>query len=67
MNIYYHDGRYDIKKLYPIYVNKAGNGPEIRAISSEFKSISNEFKLSNENLKTALKDYVCNDFNLHLN
>ena len=67
MNIYYHDGRYNIKKLYPIYVNKAGNGPEIRAISSEFKSISNEFKLSIENLKTALKDYVCKDFNLHLN
>ena len=46
MNIYYAC-RYIIKKLYPIYVNKAGNGPEIRAISKEFKSISNEFKLNN--------------------
>ena len=67
MNIYLFNGKFALRKLYPIYVNKAGNGPEIRAISTEFKSISNEFKLSKENLKTALRDYVCNDFNLHSN
>ena len=65
MNIYYEGGRFDLQKLYPAYVDKAGNGPEKRTIYTEFKSISNDFKLSSENLKTALKYYVCNDFNLH--
>ena len=42
-------------KLYPIYVNKAGTGPK----ESE---ISNEFNLSNETLKTVIKNYASKDF-----
>ena len=42
-------------KLYPIYVNKAGTGPK----ESE---ISNEFNLSNETLKTVIRNYASKDF-----
>ena len=42
-------------KLYPIYVNKAGTGPK-------GYEISNDFNLSEETLKTVIKNYVTKDF-----
>ena len=43
------------KQLFPIYVNKDGNGPK----GSE---IGIEFNLSHEKLNLSLKNYACNDF-----
>ena len=44
------------KVLFPIYVNKTGNGPE-------GYETSNEFNLSQEKLKLAINNYACYDFN----
>ena len=46
------------KKLFPIYVNKTGNGPE-------GYEIGNEFNLSHEKLNLAIKNYACYDFNFN--
>ena len=54
--LYYIDLREDIKlKLYPLYVDQTGAGPENREITKEFN-------LSKEKLKLTLLNYVCNDF-----
>ena len=45
----------NIKKIFPLYVNKEGTGPE----GSE---IGNEFNLSHEKLNLLIKNFVCNDF-----
>ena len=47
---------YKEKKIYPLYVNEAGVGPNER-------EIGNEFNLSHENLQITLKKFICNDFN----
>ena len=39
------------KKYFPLYTNKSGEGPDIR--------ILNEFTLNKENLKKAIKDFIC--------
>ena len=43
------------KKLFSLYVNKAGVGPKGR-------NIGNEFNLSHEKLNLVIKNYACNDF-----
>ena len=53
--LHYVDSSRKIEKLYPLYVNKAGTGPK----GSE---ISNEFNLSNEMLKTTIKNFISKDF-----
>ena len=54
--LYYVDAREkNLKKLYYLYVDKTGSGPEN-------KDITNEFQLSHEKLKCTLKNYVSNDF-----
>ena len=45
----------DSKKLFPIYVNKSGNGPQ-------GYEIGNEYYLSREKLRLAIKNYACDDF-----
>ena len=47
--LHYVDSSRKIEKLYPLYVNKAGTGPK-------GNEISNEFNLSNEMLKTTIKN-----------
>jgi fucose 4-O-acetylase-like acetyltransferase len=44
----------NITSLFPIYINKSGNGPK-------GDKIGNEFRLSHEKLKVAIKSYACND------
>ena len=43
-----------IKRIYPLYVNESGIGPNEREIGKEFN-------LSHEKLELALKNYVCYD------
>ena len=59
MNLVYIDTNGEIIKLFPIYVNKNGNGPK-------GNQISNEFFLNQEKIKLAVKNYICDDFNKNL-
>ena len=58
MKLHYYDFIGREKKLYPLYVNKAGNGP--KGIE-----ISNEFNLSQETLKNLIQNFATDDFNLN--
>jgi hypothetical protein len=58
MKIYLIDLNEHSKKFFPIYVNEAGNGPK-------GDEIGNEYNLSHDKLHLAIKNYVCNDFNLN--
>ena len=58
MKLHYYDFIGREKKLYPLYVNKAGNGPK-------GLEISNEFNLSQETLKNLIQNFATDDFNLN--
>ena len=47
-----------LKQLFPIYINETGNGPK----RSE---IGREFNLNHEKLNLAIKNFVCNDFQIN--
>ena len=55
MRLYFYTLNFTSKKLFPLYVNDSGNGPD-------GYEIGNEFNLSNEKLNLAIKNYACNDF-----
>ena len=55
MKLYFANKFGSVIKLFPLYVNKAGIGPK-------GNQISNEFNLSEEKLKTIIKNYISNDF-----
>jgi len=58
MRLYFCAKNYTSKKLFPLYVNDSGNGPD-------GYEIGNEFNLSKEKLNLALRNYACNDFQLN--
>ena len=58
MRLYFYTLNFTSKKLFPLYVNDSGNGPD-------GYEIGNEFNLSNEKLNLAIKNYACNDFQLN--
>ena len=60
MKLYYFDTNRNLLKLKPLYVNKAGIGPKKGKMTKEYE-------LSHENLNSALRNYICKDFNLKLN
>ena len=45
------------KSFFPLYVNENGVGPNIL-------EIKDEFKLSKEKIKSLIKTYSCNDFQI---
>ena len=47
-----------LKRLFPIYINETGTGPK----GSE---IGKEFNLNHEKLHLAIKNFVCNDFQIN--
>ena len=58
MRLYFYTINDFSKKLFPLYVNDSGNGPD-------GYEIGNEFNLSKEKLNLAIKNYACNDFQLN--
>ena len=58
MRLFFYSMNFISKKLFPLYVNDSGNGPD-------GYEIGNEFNLSKEKLNLAIKGYVCNDFHLN--
>ena len=60
MKVYHVDRKGYLNDLFPIYINKSGTGPKRN-------EITNEFYLSEEKLKTIIKNYVSRDFNLKNN
>ena len=58
MSVVMWDYKLFCKKLFPIYVNKEGTGPQ-------GNEMGNEFNLSHEKLNLAIKKYVCNDFHFN--
>ena len=59
MNIILFTSQFILKRLFPIYVNDAGVGPNGYEIRSEFS-------LSNEKLNQAIKYFVYNDFHIQI-
>ena len=59
MNIILFTSQFILKRLFPIYVNEAGVGPNGYEIRSEFS-------LSNEKLNQAIKYFVYNDFHIQI-
>ena len=51
---YKSNGNSTYAKLYPLYVNKVGTGPQ-------GSGIGREFNLSNEKLNLTIKNFICND------
>ena len=58
MRLYFYTMDLNSKKLFPLYVNNSGNGPD-------GYEIGNEFNLSKEKLNLAIKNYACHDFQLN--
>jgi hypothetical protein len=58
MRLYFYTMNFISKKMFPLYVNDSGNGPD-------GYEIGNEYNLSKEKLNLAIKNYACHDFQLN--